>query len=88
MKIQFSNTEKLDRWLGNVVQASKYDLYYASGEMRLYAIKNVSTEPRLHAFVDRVEKDDVIEVADNYGIMVTEVKRFNWKHEGGDSPEL
>lgn len=81
MKAEFSNPENLEEWLRNVVSSNKYDLYYETLDRRLYAIKNVSTEPRLHGYVENVDIEDAQRLADSTSIgFVTTVKDFEWEH--------
>lgn len=86
MKAEFSNPEQLEEWLRNVVSAGKYDLYYETLERRLYAIKNVSTEPRLHGYVDGVDIEEAQSVVDSTGRNVlTTVKTFEWEHDSTEA---
>lgn len=81
MKAEFSDVEKLKEWIENTVNADKYDLYYETLERRLYAIKNVSTAPRIHAYVCGVDINQAGDLGKELGRPTTPVKRFDWKHE-------
>lgn len=85
MKTEFQNVEKLRRWFQNVVNPTKYDLYYVSEDRRLIAMKNVSTEPRIHGYVDSIGIDDAEDLADEMSRVLTHVKTFEWEHEETES---
>jgi hypothetical protein len=73
--------EKLEERLGNVVSPTKYDLYYETLDRRLFAVKNVSTDPRIHGYVEGVDVDEARALADDYARPLTTVKRFDWEHD-------
>lgn len=77
MKIQFPDLDDLEEWLDGTVERSKYDLYLDLTDGTLYAIKNVSTEPLMHAHCDDVSAGKAPEGT------VT-VVGFDWDH--GDTP--
>jgi hypothetical protein len=81
MKAEFSNVDQLSNWLSDVVNPMKYDVYYETLDRRCFAIKNVSTEPRLHGVVNNVDIGEIEDVADSYNRTLTVVKSFEWEHE-------
>lgn len=87
MKTEFTHVGKLEEWLRNVVKAEKYDLYFDKSDRTLYAVKNVSTEPRIHGYVKGVCIDGAGQLGNAVSRRVTTVESFEWDHDKTDTRE-
>jgi len=81
MKTEFAHVGKLEEWLTNVVEAEKYDLYFDKSESTVYAVKNVSTDPRIHGYVRNADIDGAGALGNIIDRRVTVVESFEWDHE-------
>lgn len=83
MKVEFENIAGFRDWLNEVADSSKYDLYFDG--WKLYAVKNVSTSPKIHASVAGINEDAVFDAFDP--AEVTHVHTFEWNHRHGGGSE-
>lgn len=87
MRVEFLGVGDFEEWFGEVVNPTKYDLYYVGPDSDLVAIKNVSTSPRIHAIIRDVSHSSAMEVAESYGRTLVTVNDFEWRTDVADSSD-
>lgn len=86
MRVEFGNADAMGTWLTQAVNPDKYDLYYMARSNELVAVKNVSTPPRVYAYVRDTSEQEAQKLHEDSGsASFIRALDFEWSAEQRES---